>query len=145
VVVEHEGDAAVGVAGGAAHLHEALAEGHPVTMLQGTGDIGGAGGGGEADGAAGGLVHQPAAGDVVGVGVGVDRGHQADSEFPDQGEVALVLLEHRIDQQAQAGGHVSQEIGEGAGAGVEELAEEQVAAPGGGGEHGGLELGGGQG
>jgi hypothetical protein len=54
-----------------------------------------------------------------------------DTQLADQGEIALVLLKHRIDQHPLAGGHIGQEIGEGAGGGVEELAEEQAAATGG--------------
>ena len=131
-VVEHEADAAIGVSRGAAHLQEAAAEGHMVAVLQRQGHVLGPGGGGEADGAAGGLVHQPAAGHVVGVGVGVDRGHQLHPQLADQGEVAGVLLEHRVDQHALAAGHIHQQVGEGAGFGIEELAEQQAAAAGGG-------------
>jgi hypothetical protein len=66
-------------------------------MGQGKGDVLGAGGGGQADGTAAGLVHQPATGYMVGMGVGVDRGHQLDAQFADQGEIAVVLLEDRVD------------------------------------------------
>jgi hypothetical protein len=31
------------------------------------------------------------------MGVGVDRGHQLDAQFADQGEIAVVLLEDRVD------------------------------------------------
>jgi len=94
----------------------------------------GAGGGGQADGAAGGLVHQPAAGHVVGMGVGVEAGHQGDAELANQGEIAIVLFKHGVDQHPLAGGHIRQQVGEGAGGGVKQLAEEQRLAPGGGGE-----------
>jgi hypothetical protein len=68
---------------------------------------------------------------MVGMGVGVERGHQLQVQFPDQGEIALVLLEHRIDQQRPATGHIGEQVGEGAGLGVEELAEQQRPATGG--------------
>lgn len=44
-------------------------------------------------------MHQPAAGDVVGVDVGVERGDQGDAQLPDQRQVAAVLLEHRVVQK----------------------------------------------
>ena len=131
LVVEHDSDAAIGVAGGAAHLQMATAEAEAVAVLQGLGDVRGAGGGGQGDGRSGVLMHQPAVGDVVGVDVGVEAGHQVDAQLADQREIALVLLEHRIDQHPHAGGHIGQQVGEGAGGGVEELAEEQGAASGG--------------
>jgi len=79
----------------------------------------------QTDGAAGGLVHQPAAGDVVGVGMGVDARHQGDAKFLNQREITGVLLEHRVDQHALATGRVGQQIGVGAGIGVKQLAKEQ--------------------
>jgi hypothetical protein len=82
-VVEHVADAAIGVAWGAAHLQMAFAEGDAITVLQRQRDVLGAGGGGQADRRSGGLMHQPAAGDVVGVGMGVEAGHQGDAQLPD--------------------------------------------------------------
>ena len=73
---------------------------------------------------------------MVGVGVGVEGGHQLDPEFPDQREVASVLLEHRIDEQPLAGGHIGEQIGEGAGGGIEQLPQQQRAAPCSSGKHG---------
>jgi hypothetical protein len=67
---------------------------------------------------------------VVGVHVGVEAGDQLDAQFTDQGQVAAVLLEHRIDQQALAAGGIGQQIGERAGLGVKQLAKQQRAAPG---------------
>ena len=142
LVVQHVAQAAIGVAGCAAHLHMSAAEAHPIAVVQWLGDVLGAGGGGQGDRRTGGLVHQPAAGDVVGVGVGVEAGHQVDAQFADQGVIALMLLEHRIDQHPFAGGHIGQQIGEGAGGGVEQLAEEQGATASGGGEQGVMDRGG---
>ena len=132
MVVEHEAEAAIGVAGGGTHLQGSAAKDNRIPMGQGLGDVLGAGGGGQADGTAGGCVHQPAAGHVIGMGMGVDRGHQLDAQFADQGEIAAVLLEDRVDDHALAAGHVGQQISEGAGVGVEQLAEEQRATTGGG-------------
>ena len=131
-VVEHEREAAIGVPRGGAHLQMAAAEAHPLAVGQGQGHVPGAGRGGQADGAAGGLVHPPAAGHVVGMGVGVEAGHQVDPQFPYQGEIAWVLFVHRVDQHPFAGGHIGHEVGEGAGLGVEELAEQQACPAGGG-------------
>jgi hypothetical protein len=46
------------------------------------------------------------------------------AQFADQGEIAVVLLEDRVDDYPLAAGHVGQQIGEGAGVGIEELAEQ---------------------
>ena len=54
-------------------MHQAT--GSAIAVLQGEGHVFGAGGGGQADRRAGGLMHQPAAGHVVGVGMGVEAGH----------------------------------------------------------------------
>ena len=83
LVVEHEADAAIGVAGGAAHGQLAAPKADLVTMGQGLGDVLGAGRGGQANGTAGGLLHQPAACYMVGMGVGVDRGHQFNAQLSD--------------------------------------------------------------
>jgi hypothetical protein len=73
--------------------------------------------------------------------MGIDRCHQFDAEFANQGEIACVLFEHRIDQHPLATGHIRQQVGEGAGVGVEQLPKQQRASSGGGseqwGSHGG--------
>ena len=136
-VVEHEAETAVGVAGGAAHLQMARPERHLIAVLQGQGHVRGADGRRQADGAAGGFMQQPAAGHVVGMGVGVKAGHQFDPQFADQREIALVLLEHRIDQHPPPAGHIGQQIGEGAGFGIKQLAHQQRCATGGSGKRDG--------
>ena len=114
------------------------AKDHVVAVLERQGHVGGPGSGGQADGATGGFMHQPAAGHMVGMGVGVDRGHELHAQFADQGEIAGVLFKHRIDQHALATGHIHQQVGEGAGVGIEQLAHQQgTAASGGGQERGG--------
>ena len=110
----------------------APAERHAIAVLQRQGDVLGAGGGGQADRGAGGLVHQPAAGHMVSVGVGVEAGHQAEAQLLNQGQITIVLLEHRIDQHPLAAGHIGEQIGEGAGGRVEQLAKQQRRAAGGG-------------
>ena len=132
LIIEHEAEAAIGMPRGGTDLQSAAAEVDAIPMGQGPADVLGAGGGGQADGTAGGLVHQPAAGHVIGMGMGVDRGHQLDAQFADQGEIATVLLEDRVDDHPLAAGHISKQIREGAGVGVEELAKEQRATTGGG-------------
>ena len=57
------------------------AEAHLIAVLEGQVDVFGAGRFGEANGAAGGLLHEPAAGDVVGVGMGVQGGHEGDAQL----------------------------------------------------------------
>jgi len=74
---------------------------------------------------------------MVGVGVGVEGGHQVDPQLLKQRQVALVPLEHRIDQHPFAAGHIGEQMGEGAGVGIEQLAPQQRLATGGGREQGG--------
>ena len=100
-------------------------------MGQGQGHVFCAGSSGQANGTASGCVHQPAAGHMVGVGVGVDRGNQLDTQLANQGEITVVLLEDRINEQAFAATHIGEQVGEGAGIGVEELPKEQGAPTGG--------------
>ena len=73
---------------------------------------------------------------MVGVGMGVEAGLQGNAQFPDQGQVAAVVLEHRIDQDPLARGPIGQQIGEGAGVGIKELAQQQGGPAGGGPEQG---------
>ena len=73
---------------------------------------------------------------MVGVGMGVEAGHQGNAQFPDQGQVAVVLLEHRIDQYPRARAPIGQQVGEGAGVGIKELAQQQGGPAGGGEEQG---------
>ena len=136
VVVEHKGEAAIGVTGGGAHLQLPAAEADAIAAGQGAGHVFSPGGGGQANGAARGLVHQPAAGHMVGVGMGVEAGHQLNAQFPDQGQVAVVLLEHRIDQHPLARAPIGQQVGEGAGVGIKKLAQQQGGPAGGGPEQG---------
>ena len=137
MVVEHIGETAIGVAGGGAHLQGPATEGHPIAMAQGEGNVLRADGGGQANGAAGGLGHQPASGHMVGMGVGVEGGHQGEAQLLHQGEVAGVLLKHRIDQHPLSAGPVREQIGEGAGIGIEELAQQEGGATRGGQKKGG--------
>ena len=81
LIVQDIGDAAVGVARGAAHREMTAAEAHLIAVLERQADVFGAGRFGEANGAAGGLLHEPAAGDVVGVGMGVQGGHEGDAQL----------------------------------------------------------------
>jgi len=108
VVVEYKAETAIGVPRCGAHLQGPLSEGHPITVLQGQAHVFRPDAGGQTDGAAGGGVHQPAARHVVGVGMGVEAGQQLDAQFADQGEIAVVLLENRIDQQALAAADIGE-------------------------------------
>ncbi len=58
-------------------------------------------------------------GDVVGVQMGVDGLDQLEVEFADQLQIAVDALEHRIDDQRLAAVPAGDEIGVGAGGGVE--------------------------
>ena len=100
LVVEHVGDAAVGVAGRGAHFQRAAAELDAVAVAELAVDARGAGRGREGDAAAELLLQQPGAGHVVGMDVGVERPQQLQPELADQRRVAADLLEHRVDQHA---------------------------------------------
>ena len=68
-------------------------------------------------------------GDVVGVHVGVDRLDQLEVKLLDQAEIAVDLLEHRIDDHGLAAAAAGQEVGVGAGYAVEQLAEDHGWLP----------------
>ena len=63
-------------------------------------------------------------GDVVGVQMRVDRLDQLEIELADELQIAVDLLEHRIDDQRLAAAPAGEQIGVGAGDAVEELAED---------------------
>ena len=72
-----------------------------------------------------GLVAQRAeAGDVVGMHVGVDRLDQLEVELPHQREIAVDLLQHRIDDQRLAAAAAGEQVRIGAGGLIEKLAED---------------------
>ena len=62
-------------------------------------------------------------GDVVGVDVGLEHRHQLEAELVQELGVALVLLQHRIDEHRLA--RVGEQIGIGAGVSVEQLAQHE--------------------
>ena len=63
---------------------------------------------------------------MIGVQVRVDRLDQPEVEFPHELQVAVDLLQHRIDDQRLAAMAAGQQIGIGAGRAVEELAEDHA-------------------
>ena len=72
-----------------------------------------AAGRGAEDAAAQALFEQPGAGDMVGVHMGFERGGECQAEFAQQRDVALHMLEHRVDQHSLAAGGVGQQVGVG--------------------------------
>jgi hypothetical protein len=63
-------------------------------------------------------------GDVIGVQVGIDGLDQLDVELTDELEIALHLVEHRVDDQRLAAAPAGEQIGVGARYGIEKLAED---------------------
>ncbi len=57
--------------------------------------------------------------DVVGVQMGIDRLDQLEVELADQLQIAVDLLQHRIDDHRLAAGAAGEQIGIGAGDAVE--------------------------
>ena len=49
------------------------------------------------------LLHQPGAGDVIGMTVGIHRVEQFQVQFAKQGQVTIHLLEHRVDDHGLPG------------------------------------------
>ena len=131
MVVEHQGETAIGVAGGGQHRQVAPAEGHPVPLAQGQGHVLSAGLLRQADRAAGGALQQPGPAHVVGVNVGIERGHQRDAQLPDQGQIPTVLGKHRIDQHPLTADRIGQQVAVGAGVGIKALAQQQATRAGG--------------
>ncbi len=74
--------------------------------------------------AVGAVAQRAQPGDVVGVQMRVHRLDQAQVEFADQLQIAVDLLQHRIDDQRFAAGAAGEQIGVGAGNAVEKLAED---------------------
>ena len=81
LIVEHKTEAAIGMTWGAAHLEPANTKGQPIPVLQGHGHVFRPSGCSQANCTASGLVQQPAAGDVVGVGMGIEGGHQLEPQL----------------------------------------------------------------
>ena len=63
-------------------------------------------------------------GDVIGMKVGVDRLDQPQVELVDQLDVAVDLLQHRIDEQSLGAAPAGEQVGVGAGDAVEQLAKD---------------------
>ncbi len=61
---------------------------------------------------------------MIGVDVGVERVHELQVELADQGDVALHLLEHGIDEDRLARLLVGEQVRVGRGLGIEELSEQ---------------------
>ncbi len=71
----------------------------------------------------------PETGDVIGVDVGVDGLDQPEIELLHQLEVAVDLLEHRIDDQRLTALPAGEKVAVGAGNAVEQLAEDHGPRP----------------
>ena len=70
-------------------------------------------------------MHQPTARDMVGVGMGIQAGDKVNAKLSQESQITLMALEHRVDQHTLGRGHIHQEVGEGAGLGIEQLAQKQ--------------------
>jgi len=124
VIGGDERQAAVGVPRGRPDLEHLVAEHHGVAVRERSVDVARADHARRRDRAAELALHQPRAGDVIGVAVSVERGHQAQPELADQRGVPGVLLEHRIDEDRLTGALAREQVGVRAGGGVEQLPEE---------------------
>jgi hypothetical protein len=77
----------------------------------------------------GAVAQRPKAGDVVGMQVRVHRLNQPQIELFHELQIAIDLLQHRIDDQRLAARSAGQQVGVGAGYLIKELAEHHGATP----------------
>ena len=128
-IAEMEAVGIVGVAGRVEHIEaqaldaELVAVGDPhrhdvdLALLAHHGD------------AAGAVAQRAQAGDVVGVQMRVDRLHELEVELLHQLEIAVDLLQHRIDDERFAAAPAGEDIAIGARDAVEQLPEDHRASP----------------
>ncbi len=128
LISAHERQTAVGVAWGGADLERVGPEANEVAVHQGEVHISGVVLGREADRASNGPLHQPCAGDVVGVAVRVEGAEHRELELPDERGVTSVLLENAVDEHRLARARVPEKIGICAGGLIEELSKNHGAA-----------------
>ena len=124
-VVEHIGQAAIGMARGLAHQQIAAAKGDDVVLHQIAVGARRTALGGQRDTASGPLLQQPRAGHMVGMDMGFERVDELQAELGDQRRVAPDLLEHRVDDDRGPARAVAEQIGVGRGWRVEELPKHQ--------------------
>ena len=67
---------------------------------------------------------------MVRMAMGIENGHQLQTQLLDQGPIAAVLLEDRVYDHRLPGLRIAQEVGIRGRAGVEELPENKVAEQG---------------
>mmetsp|Transcript_44478 Transcript_44478/g.141709 ORF Transcript_44478/g.141709 Transcript_44478/m.141709 type:complete len:410 (+) Transcript_44478:209-1438(+) len=113
--------AAIGVPGGGPHLQLQLAEGDAVAVPHVLVRAGTRGGGDDRLHRRPLLADRAAGGDVVSVAVRVDHVLQREAELVEGVQVAVLLLQHRVDQHGLPTGAAADDVGQGAGVGVEEL------------------------
>jgi len=70
------------------------------------------------------LLHQPGAGDVIGMTVGIHRVEQFQVQFAKQGQVTIHLLEHRVDDHGLPGVLIREYVGICRGGGIKQLLED---------------------
>ena len=128
-VVEHKGQAAIGMTGGGAHHQPAAAERHDIVLAQIAVGAGRAARLCEHDPAAGALLQQPGAGHVIGVDMGFQSGDELEAELAEERDIPPDLLEDGVDQDRLAARPIAEQIGVGRGLRVEELTEHQHRSP----------------
>ena len=111
LVIQHIGQATVGVAGCRPHLQVAAAKSYLVTMLYVTIRAVGAAGLGDSNLAAKLAFEHPAPGDVVCMHVRLQGGHEPEAEFVEQRGIAPDLFENRVDQHGLPRIPIAKQIG----------------------------------
>ncbi len=125
LVVEHVGHAAAGMARRRPDLERALAEGHAIAVLQHEVGTRRTAGVGQRDPAAQPILHQPRAGDMIGVDMGLERPQELQPQLGHKRRIAPDLLEDGIDHHRLACRRAAQQVGVGRRYGIEELTKHQ--------------------
>ena len=98
---------------------------HPIAVAQQAIGADGAALLGQHDLAAAGALEAPGPGDVIGMHVRVQRGHQAQAQLAQQRQIAPLVLEHRVDQQGLGGCRIAQQVGVGGRNRIEQLSKHE--------------------
>ena len=123
VGLDHEGQAAVGVPGGATNLECVATKAQHIPMLEVVVHAGHLGHGRHAAERPGLLAQLARAGDVVGVHVGVEGVDELETQLGDELQVSVDALDHRVDDDGLAAARIGEQVGVGPGVLVEELLE----------------------
>jgi hypothetical protein len=112
-VVQHIGQAAVGMARGRANQKSPATEGNDIVLYQAAVGTRGTAPRRQHDLAAQASLEQPSTGHVIGMNMSFQGRDQAEAKLIDKSRITTDLLEHRIDQHRLAAALIAEQIGVG--------------------------------